>query len=169
MPAVNQSIALWMIALPLAFSGCEIPLRYVESSSSGSSMAAIPTGTQQSATGCLAADCHVSPAPPNPIGTHQPFGDGTCDACHTLRPEHPEGSAPHVDAEADIVICFDCHTPSELGNSHPVDAGAIDPKTGGLLTCTSTCHDPHAAQYPRLLRYAPGDGLCLMCHKENLP
>lgn len=63
-----------------------------------------------------------------------------------------------------IDLCISCHDADALGRSHPVGA-SIDPVTGSLMTCTSTCHDPHAAANDALLRHEANDGLCLMCHE----
>lgn len=55
---------------------------------------------------------------------------------------------------------------SGLGTSHPLDKGFLDPRTGGLMACTSTCRRPHTVPNPELLRYPGGGRLCLTCHEE---
>lgn len=66
----------------------------------------------------------------------------------------------------EIDLCYSCHTRSELGISHPVGENVIDPNTGQMMTCTSTCHRSHTAPY-RYLLSLPGDGaLCVSCHQD---
>ncbi|RMF39795.1 MAG: hypothetical protein D6755_13985 [Anaerolineae bacterium] len=97
---------------------------------------------------------------------HQPFAAGECKPCHQMPDDHAQSPQPHVATMQDITVCLECHTQEELGASHPVDDGMTDPVTGGLLTCTSTCHDPHAAPFEYLLRYPAGGELCSLCHQE---
>ncbi len=122
------------------------------------------------ARGCLDAACHASMVTDLGPEVHSPFAEGSCDSCHRgMQDDHAERASAHQSSLEDIEVCKPCHPSAELGTSHPVDQGLIDPRTGGLLTCTSTCHDPHSAPYPFLLRFPRGGALCLTCHRESLP
>lgn len=115
---------------------------------------------------CVDADCHIDLKMASVPNRHTPFAEGQCHACHAMAAEH--GTAlcsdcvPHVASMTDIFVCQQCHMPDALGITHPVGTAA-DPQTGGLLTCTSTCHDPHQSSADHLLRHEY-DGLCLRCH-----
>lgn len=77
--------------------------------------------------------------------------------------------------EEALRACLRCH-PDYIGKTakrgkktcylHPVGPPWQDWHNGGLLTCSSTCHNPHGTPY-RCLLTAYGDGLCLKCHKEK--
>lgn len=77
--------------------------------------------------------------------------------------------------EVRLKVCLACH-PGYTGKKavrgkktcylHPVGSPWTDWTKGGLLTCSSTCHNPHGTPY-RCLLTARGDGLCLKCHKEK--
>ncbi len=120
--------------------------------------------------GCLAQGCHAEMAPRTEQVAHEPFARGQCQTCHTISQAHRNGDVTglqsHEASLKDIEMCSSCHERAESGYNHPVGR-MIDPVTGGLLTCTSTCHDPHASAYPMLLRYPNNDRLCLNCHFEN--
>lgn len=76
--------------------------------------------------------------------------------------------------EEALRACLHCH-PRYIGKTaqrgkktcylHPVGPPWEDWHKGGLLTCSSTCHNPHGTPY-RCLLTARGDGLCLKCHKK---
>jgi len=123
-------------------------------------------GERSSSQGCFAPDCHQDMLALSGSVVHPPYAEGVCAPCHDFPASHPEGSGPHVADLRDIEVCAECHPPEILGVSHPVDRGELDPFAGGLLTCTSTCHDPHIAPYKHLLRYPPGGELCIKCHQE---
>ncbi len=97
---------------------------------------------------------------------HEPFTQGFCEPCHILLVDHAENNKAYQATQRDIDICFECHEESGLGRSHPVDEDRIDPFAGGLFTCTSTCHDPHSAPFPNILKYQGGGSLCVRCHEE---
>jgi len=115
---------------------------------------------------CYEAGCHTDLKIASAPNRHTPFAEGQCQICHDMAPDH--GTAlcsdctPHVAAMTDVTMCAPCHTADALGITHPV--GTItDPRTGSLMTCTSTCHDPHQSSANHLLRYEY-DALCLLCH-----
>jgi len=116
--------------------------------------------------GCFKDGCHASMLQETGEYIHAPFAAGTCRPCHDVEALQAPHDQPHQASEQDIALCYDCHPPETLGNSHPVDEGRIDPRTGGAFTCTSTCHDPHAGPYPGLMRFPPGGELCVLCHQE---
>ncbi len=73
---------------------------------------------------------------------------------------------------ASLDVCYECHPNEKLGASHPVNVSlkpgmkAKDvPLIGGVVTCVS-CHEPHAANRPYLLRKKEDD-LCVACHGER--
>ncbi len=115
---------------------------------------------------CFAAGCHQEMTAQAGAWIHAPFAEGQCQPCHLVAADHAANPRPHEASMRDIEICYECHSAEALGASHPVDNGLIDPLTGGLFTCTSTCHDPHTAPYEYLLRYPPGGELCSLCHLE---
>ncbi len=121
------------------------------------------------APGCLDDGCHRSLLPQATAYLHEPFAQGKCDQCHPQDWRQYPHRAPHVASTEDIEVCLPCHRPAKLGTSHPVGPGITDPRTGGMLTCTSTCHDPHSSANPYLLRYPKGEALCLTCHTELSP
>ncbi|MEW6401408.1 MAG: cytochrome c3 family protein [Chloroflexota bacterium] len=96
---------------------------------------------------------------------HEPYQQEKCLDCHVIFHE-PETQRRY--AQSDIELCYSCHPHSELGNSHPVGGGVIDPNTGQMMTCTSTCHLSHTAPYPYLLSLQPEGELCVSCHEEFL-
>lgn len=118
-------------------------------------------------SGCLAQGCHGEMIPKSEQLAHEPFARGQCQTCHTISKAHSNGDLTdvkrHEASLKDIEVCTSCHERSGLGYDHPVGR-TTDQVTGGLLTCTSTCHDPHASSHPALLRYPDNDSLCLNCH-----
>ena len=70
-----------------------------------------------------------------------------------------------------ISVCYQCHSESTLGTSHPVRLyGGRDvripeelPTVDGMLTCV-TCHDPHGAPGKMLVRETIKTKLCVACH-----
>ena len=77
-------------------------------------------------------------------------------------------------AEEKLRLCLSCHpdysekTTRKKGKcfTHPVGPPWTDVNTNGLLTCSSTCHNPHGTPYRKLLT-GKGDELCLKCHKDK--
>lgn len=112
-----------------------------------------------------------------------PKPDEPCLQCHSdirsadKKYQHPELECkmchlPHgINGKADLIgdpttLCQEpCHGVDNLGRSHPFGYGVEDPLKGGTLSCTSTCHDPHASKYKRMLRYKPRE-LCFKCHDK---
>ncbi len=70
-----------------------------------------------------------------------------------------------------IEVCYQCHSETDLGTSHPVrlyggkDVRIPDelPTVDGMLTCV-TCHDPHGAEGKMLVREVVKTKLCVTCH-----
>jgi len=107
---------------------------------------------------------------------HGRMDGGSCLNCH--------GSAGRpfrfATAEEKLRVCLSCHQDisgmvisapgsgrrgSRVLYTHPVGRGYTDPLTGGMLTCSSTCHDPHGTPYKKMLTRR-GDALCLTCHPK---
>ena len=116
--------------------------------------------------GCFEGECHQSIVIEAGQFLHDPFAQGICDPCHLMAEDHTVSNSPHQASQQDIDLCMSCHEESSLGRSHPVDEDRIDPITGSLFTCTSSCHNPHSAPYPYLLRLPGGGSLCVRCHEE---
>ncbi|MDY0212659.1 MAG: cytochrome c3 family protein [Desulfuromonadaceae bacterium] len=84
------------------------------------------------------------------------------------RAGHPPLRDP---VEMAISACYQCHSESSLGTSHPVrlyngrDVRIPEelPTVGGMLTCV-TCHDPHGAPGVMLVREVIKTKLCVTCH-----
>jgi predicted CXXCH cytochrome family protein len=85
-----------------------------------------------------------------------------CSSCHREynKDEHFETNKPVLD------ICVNCHTNEELGRSHPVGNGIIDPNTQDVMSCVSSCHLPHGSDYKYQLPFRNNMELCLSCHKD---
>lgn len=88
---------------------------------------------------------------------------GPCLSCHDA---HQRSDHDFLKVSA-IETCRSCHDDDtgRTGYSHPVGNPLIDNRTGGELTCTSTCHEPHGTGKPYLLRLDYDDGLCFKCHE----
>ncbi len=82
--------------------------------------------------------CHIE----YDIETHQDSGDVTFD------------------------VCVECHNDENLGRSHSVGPGVLDPNTGGTMTCTSSCHFPHGSDNKFHLSFRDKADLCRSCHAE---
>ena len=85
---------------------------------------------------------------------------GSCLNCHV-----PHGSDfPPLLLGEGAELCTWCHpTYAHPIVNHPVGNLYKDELTGGTLTCTSSCHNPHGSKYRNMLTSLP-DGLCLLCH-----
>jgi predicted CXXCH cytochrome family protein len=82
--------------------------------------------------------------------------------------EHPPLRNPE---DLSINACYQCHSESTLGTSHPVRLyGGRDvripedlPTVEGMLTCV-TCHNPHGSEGKMLVREKIKTKLCVACH-----
>ncbi len=111
---------------------------------------------------CLA--CHESILDPTARSRHPHVEPGSCGTCHL-----PHASDfPHLLPTGSITYCLSCHPDQIGGKSHPVGVGLEDPRTGGPLTCTSTCHEPHVSSRKFLVRDFAPLALCEVCHGEKL-
>ena len=109
---------------------------------------------------CLS--CHGEPWGINQKFQHPLIKEGKCRSCHNTYDE-----AAHQEREKPVLeTCLECHREGELGRSHPVGGGVIDPNTQDTLTCVSTCHSPHGADYEHQLAYKNVQDLCLSCHRD---
>ena len=111
----------------------------------------------------LCLTCHVEVRPEDARSPHDFFEQGRCEVCHL---DHAS-EAVHLLLADPLTICESCHAEQAGRRSHPVGGGIIDPRSGGQLTCTSTCHDPHAAKYPHLLHDDDDRRLCRSCHEDK--
>lgn len=87
---------------------------------------------------------------------------GSCLTCHS---SHNNSINKFLRA-APIENCRSCHNIENSVYNHPVGSPLADERTGGELTCTSTCHDAHGTGQPHLLRLEDSDGLCSQCHQQ---
>jgi predicted CXXCH cytochrome family protein len=121
--------------------------------------------TAKTGNPCFESGCHSElKAQEGPI-KHQPYVDGQCLSCH--KTYHTEETQKKY-TQSDIDLCYSCHVDSQLGVTHPVGEGVIDPNTGQMMTCTSTCHLNHTAPYEYLLSNSGSGPLCVSCHKDFL-
>ncbi len=112
--------------------------------------------------GAAVASCGV--CHPEQGGGADHGGVAGCGACHQVH-----GS------EAPARRCVECHSESGPGLHDPQAALTSDgmplfddagrPGLSGSVSC-ATCHDPHAAEAPRL-RAATRTELCLACHPDQ--
>lgn len=107
----------------------------------------------------LCVACHVEQSDMNSSSAHEPL---FCVECH-----NPHGSNQDKMFNKTVVdLCREkCHTKAELGNSHRVGGTMIDARTGGELTCISTCHSLHNPKEAKLLQYS-ATYVCQECHEE---
>ena len=87
-----------------------------------------------------------------------------CAVCHLPEDGRPAGILKKPLSD----LCLECHADRQAPNEHKVDiipsmAVTDLPLMEGKMTCV-TCHDPHSATYPQMLRTAPKN-LCFRCHK----
>jgi len=87
---------------------------------------------------------------------------GACVNCHVA---HGSDWGPLL-ANEELSLCWTCHPSYSGKTSHPVLRRTDFPRTGGRVTCSSNCHNPHGTQYRNMLTKVP-DGLCLRCHPAN--
>ncbi|MBI5839782.1 MAG: hypothetical protein HZB19_06740 [Chloroflexi bacterium] len=118
-----------------------------------------------SASPCFESGCHANLRSNDGRYIHEPYQQEKCLDCHVIF-HQPE--TQRLYAQSDIDLCYGCHLLDSLGNTHPVGEGVIDPNTGQMMTCTSTCHLSHTAPYPFLLSLRPDGELCVSCHEEFL-
>jgi len=111
----------------------------------------------------LCFSCHADMIAEKDAFTHDFFADGKCDICHLTH----SSNEPHLLLIDTIKICESCHPDQRGGRSHPVGGGAMDPVTGGELTCVSTCHEPHSSDQKFMLRKFTGRELCESCHPDK--
>ncbi len=91
-------------------------------------------------------------------------GEGETAACLDCHEFHGAGSK-FLKADP-IQLCGDarCHPRSLDAGSHPV--GMTEAKTGRMMTCTSSCHDPHGTKEKFFCKAEPGRALCIGCHED---
>ncbi len=136
----------------------------------GRSHPTVPAGAS-----CVTAQCHVrlleAPAGSKDGSVHQPASGGDCVSCHDIAlPSEtrfvigaPAGTAvgPESARAWDLTLCTGCHDEGLLApDAPPGTTGFADAKrnlhalhvqAGRGRRCL-TCHEPHAARQPKLLR-----------------
>lgn len=96
---------------------------------------------------------------------HAPVDQGMCVQCHT---PHSSPNVMHTLLPINK-LCLSCH-PNHDEYLHPVvnhphhgvDEGV---RPGRELSCAG-CHEPHAIQYDKMLRYGQGMNGCVKCHPK---
>lgn len=116
---------------------------------------------------CLSCHPEMEPESKREV-VHPPFAKGRCDACHD----------PHAAAyrwqltKGSQQLCMTCHTEDgDLArHAHPYNVVPSGPLSvplqltpRGELECLS-CHNPHAADAPHLLRVSQ-EFICIGCHE----
>ncbi|HDP69296.1 MAG TPA: hypothetical protein ENN38_00580 [Actinobacteria bacterium] len=87
--------------------------------------------------------------------------EGSCLNCHFV---HGSDYSSLLVKEA-VALCKTCHILAPKHRiDHPYGVPYKDELTGGILTCSSSCHDPHNTPYPAMVT-KPKDGFCLLCHQ----
>lgn len=105
---------------------------------------------------------------------HAPAATGQCQTCHVPH----GGEHPKLLRRPGVALCLDCHSevknaPHVLsdfsGKGHPFgEARAVrDPLRPGRLFDCGSCHEPHGADYARLIRFDTNSmaTFCQKCHK----
>lgn len=95
---------------------------------------------------------------------HADVKDLKCRSCHRL----------HNTQEAGLIfmpvnkLCYGCHEKIYGGDhitpGHPLEAKKDPSREGRSFECTS-CHDPHASNLKKLLKFKAGMAMCEECHK----
>ncbi|HUV50071.1 MAG TPA: cytochrome c3 family protein [Anaerolineae bacterium] len=76
--------------------------------------------------------------------------------------------------ELTIEVCYQCHSPEDLGLTHPVGVvlkgtmktpNDLPVLKGNIITCV-TCHNVHGANRPYLARQEMTHDVCVSCHDE---
>ena len=93
----------------------------------------------------------VAPQPASEQSAHAAYSDKECGECHD------KGAANRLIARAEE-LCWNCHEQEEF-------AGDVMHGPVGSGQCVS-CHNPHRAPRPHLLREA-GSALCGGCHDQD--
>lgn len=159
-PIRRQPALVLILAILLA--GC----RPVETQIPTHLDTATPSGnppTAASVSPCFESGCHAELHVDEGLFKHEPYVEEKCIECHSIY--HIEATQRLV-TQSDIELCYSCHPSTDLGNTHPVGEGVLDPNTNQMMTCTSTCHQSHTAPYEYLLSLSPGGELCVSCHRE---
>lgn len=116
-----------------------------------------PQATTEPSPDTLAADGEITGGPPAAPGMvvqvmlHSPYEEKSCEDCHDLQ----KGNAPVLSQPE---LCYECHD-----DDREKYAYLHGPVGGGY--CTS-CHHPHRAENPHLLRMKPEE-LCFYCHQRE--
>ncbi len=107
----------------------------------------------------LCLQCHADPRGDSPRKkVIHPALEGGCTSCHN---PHGSDAKKFLPAQG-APVCFACHPAIE--SKVTGSAKSVHPPVRSEKGCVS-CHDPHAADVPKLLPKA-GKDLCLDCHKD---
>jgi DmsE family decaheme c-type cytochrome len=104
--------------------------------------------------------CHEKGGQANFSGGVHDRRNVACTSCHSVHA--PKSVRAQLKTARDSEACFACHkqirAKSFRTSHHPVREGKLD--------CTS-CHDPHDATKPKMIRADWTTELCLTCHTEK--
>ncbi len=114
----------------------------------------------------LCVSCHIKERRAIIEDAHRLLNDNSasCLKCHS---NHSSGNVSLLRKDP-VALCLGCHYLGESIQNHPVGDNYIDPKKGGILTCTSSCHEPHGSEYESMLQQENNDNLCLNCHNMDI-
>jgi predicted CXXCH cytochrome family protein len=104
--------------------------------------------------------CHVDVASPSSGEFH------TSTACVDCHDAHSSNNS-HLFRQPETELCQgSCHGDHDIGVSHPVGETVADSRSGGAMSCVSTCHSMHEPAEPKMLQMAALD-LCYQCHDDK--
>lgn len=104
--------------------------------------------------------CHEKTHHPNWNGSAHDRRGVSCTDCHSVH--DPKSAKGQLKTTAEADTCYRCHSAiraQSLRTSH-------HPVREGLMTCTS-CHNPHDATKPKMIKAEWTNELCLQCHTEK--
>lgn len=121
---------------------------------------------------CL--NCHESKLFAGKV-VHAPVAAGLCLVCHDPHASEHAGLLK----KAPATLCLDCHpdvgkTPHVIAGfsraGHPLGEDGKgkmtdDPSRPGKKFYCASCHEPHSAALPALMRFRNGMSSCQKCHK----
>ena len=116
--------------------------------------------------GRFCVDCHSEEVErfKGMISVHAFVKEMKCRSCHRIHNTQEDGLIP-VSVNK---LCFDCHRRvydgSHVSPGHPMEARKDPSREGKSFGCTS-CHDPHASNFKKLMKMKSGMVMCEVCHK----
>lgn len=92
-----------------------------------------------------------------------PGAENNCLFCH-----EPHSSRFEFLLKGETIpFCQSCHINIKKNRSHPMGKNIKDMRTNRMMTCTSTCHNVHRSDFPKLIAWKHRE-LCTKCHTDKL-